>query len=269
MLLSTKRSSISKAVTRADLRRVALRSFLLQAAWNYKGLQNLGFLYALKPVLRKLYPGRRQRTKAYGRYKGNMQTHPYFASLLLGLAVRVEEERARLGVRAKVREEEDVTRDVAGVLSYIGDSLFWASLKPLAALVGVMIIFFAGDNLAVKLSGPVVFLVLYNLPHFHYRIGGVFRGYRSGEQILNRIHGGYFNRLRDYIHVFGCVLIGVLAAHFCQQQVGGWADLLNLGNFFFLAMVLVLYTALKRRIGPTRLIYLGFIFVLLVGWVGR
>ncbi len=259
----------SKSVTRGDLRKIVARSFLLQAAWNYKGLQNLGFLFALQPVLLKLFPSRASRARAYKRYGGNLQTHPYFASFLLGLATRIEEERGRLGEKVKQREEEEVTRDVAGVLSGIGDFLFWASLKPLVALIGVMIVVFAGDDLAIKLLGPVVALVLYNLPHLYYRVSGVFEGYRSGEQVLNRIHGGFFYKLAEYYNIFGCILIGVLAAHFCHRNIGDWSDLFDLANFSFLAIVLVCYLALLRRIGPTRLIYFGLVIVLLVGWLGR
>jgi fructoselysine and glucoselysine-specific PTS system IID component len=264
-----KRNNGARAITRSDLRKVVLRSFLLQAAWNFRGLQNFGFLYALQPVLRKLFRKRSDRARAYRRYLSNLQTHPYFASFLLGLTVRVEEERSRFGEAAKQREEEEVTRDVAGVLSGIGDFLFWASLKPLAALVGVMVVVFAGDALWIKLLGPVAALTIYNVPHFYYRISGVFRGYRSGEHILNKIHGVYFHRLTEYYNTFGCILIGVLAAFFCQKSMGSWSGLLDLDNFFFLALVLVCYLALLRRVGPTRLIYIGLLVVLLIGWMGR
>src|SRR5690606_13799238 len=38
------------------LARVFLRSLLLQASWNPRGMQNLGFAYAMWPALEHLYP---------------------------------------------------------------------------------------------------------------------------------------------------------------------------------------------------------------------
>ncbi len=40
----------------AILARVFWRCLFLQAAWNRRGMQNLGFAYAIDPALRALYP---------------------------------------------------------------------------------------------------------------------------------------------------------------------------------------------------------------------
>ena len=171
------------------------------------------------------------------------------------------------GMNIKTKEGEDIMRFVVGPLSAIGDSLFWSSIKPMAALTGVVVVFFAGENLMYKLYGPVMFLLLYNLPHVYYRARGVLRGYRSGEQILNQISGGYYLRMINYVYLFGYLLIGVLAAHFCQLQVESWSDLLDVANFSFVAMIFAFYFALRQRLGPTRLIYLSFIIAVFIGWL--
>ena len=35
--------------------KVALRSFLLQASWNYRGMMSMGFLYSIAPGLDFIY----------------------------------------------------------------------------------------------------------------------------------------------------------------------------------------------------------------------
>ena len=43
-------------ITPRDLRRVFWRSFQMEFSWNYERQMNLAFVYALIPVLKKLYP---------------------------------------------------------------------------------------------------------------------------------------------------------------------------------------------------------------------
>ena len=45
-------------ITPRDLRRVFWRSFQMEFSWNYERQMNLAFVYALIPVLKKLYPRR-------------------------------------------------------------------------------------------------------------------------------------------------------------------------------------------------------------------
>jgi PTS system mannose-specific IID component len=39
-----------------DLRRVVLRTHLLQATWNYERQQGVGWAWSLQPVIERLYP---------------------------------------------------------------------------------------------------------------------------------------------------------------------------------------------------------------------
>ena len=46
------------ALSAAARRAVWRRQFLLQGCWNYEGMQNVGFAYAILPALREFYAGR-------------------------------------------------------------------------------------------------------------------------------------------------------------------------------------------------------------------
>lgn len=53
-------------ITPRDLRRVFWRSFQMEFSWNYERQMNLAFVYALIPVLKKLYPRRESAEAASG-----------------------------------------------------------------------------------------------------------------------------------------------------------------------------------------------------------
>ncbi len=55
-------------ITPRDLRRVFWRSFQMEFSWNYERQMNLAFVYALIPVLKKLYPRREELAAALKRH---------------------------------------------------------------------------------------------------------------------------------------------------------------------------------------------------------
>src|SRR5512144_3368608 len=77
-----------------DLFAVFWRALLIQASWSFDRMQTLGFAYAIEPALRKLYSYQNEygeRLKVHLEY---FNTQPYFASFIIGAAVRLEEDRA-------------------------------------------------------------------------------------------------------------------------------------------------------------------------------
>ena len=108
-----------------------LRLLLLQASWNYQRLQGLGFLFALLPGLKVLYPPEQLRQVSL-RYSGYFNTHPYLAPLVAGAVLKLEEERQRNGEDPAIDIEEFKVM-VAAPYAAIGDALFWGGLRPLAA----------------------------------------------------------------------------------------------------------------------------------------
>ena len=56
-----------RRVSSAALAHIFLRSLFLQAAWNPRGMQNLGFADAIAPALDELYPDPAARAQATAR----------------------------------------------------------------------------------------------------------------------------------------------------------------------------------------------------------
>ena len=190
-------------LSRKTLSRVALRSFLLQASWNFEGLQSLGFLYVVAPVLRSLYQGE-ELAAAFQRHLEYFNTHPFLASPALGTTLALEEGG---GPDEGVPAVEEFKGLVMAPYAAMGDALFWGGLRPLAAVIGV---FFA---LRGSLWAPVVFLLLFNAPHLWFRIVALWRGYRLGEGMVAEIQRWHLPDLAMRLKALTVVLLGALSAY--------------------------------------------------------
>ena len=115
------------------LARCFWRSLFLQAAWNRRGMQNLGFAYAIDPALRAIYPDLGLRREALGRHLGFFNCHPYTAAAILGGAIHHEEKVAAEVELAGTPLAYKAT--LQGPLAAIGDGVFWTALRSMACEV--------------------------------------------------------------------------------------------------------------------------------------
>lgn len=208
---------------------IYFRSFLLQASWNFENLQNLGFFYLVLPGLRSIYGDelsidRQQRQLTY------FNTHPYFAPLIAGTILRMEE---RLHGGDEVAVDPDAYKKmVMAPFAAMGDALFWGGVRPLAALIGLLI---ASQG---SLWAPVVFLLLFNLPHLFFRAAGLALGYMQELRAIETIQKCRLPDLSIRLKESTTILIGVLCAYLsfkgCEHQ-----DIPGLWGFVLLPIVLL------------------------------
>jgi PTS system mannose-specific IID component len=184
-----------------DLLRVFVRSFSIQALWNPEGLQNGGFLYVISPALNRLYPEREEKKRAYIRHLESFNTHPYMANLIIGYTISKEEQVKRGG--GKEGEISSIKRGMFGPLAVIGDTLFWAGLRPLLALLASILAIYG------SVLGGVIFLILYNLIHIPTRFLGLISGYRLGDGVVRWIKRLQFKRISWHLKVSQVVVCGL------------------------------------------------------------
>jgi PTS system mannose-specific IID component len=150
---------------------VFLRSLLINAAWNYQRMQNIGFAYSLAPLADRSAETKREMLL---RHTDTFSTHPYMATLIIGSIARLE--------TAGHREHHEVIRQkqaLMGPFAAIGDPFFWGSLKPASAIVAVLL------ALSGCMFAPVLFLLLFNSVHLWIRIEGFAEGCRFGAGALD------------------------------------------------------------------------------------
>jgi mannose/fructose/N-acetylgalactosamine-specific phosphotransferase system component IID len=214
-----------RAIKKIDLLRIFLRSFYIQASWNYPRLISLGFCYCLMPILRRLYTERVDRISFIKRHLDFFNAHPYFASFALGSVARLEEQN-RFERWDSSKPIGMLKKRLSSPLGAIGDKLFWGTAKPLAATVGVF------GSLLFGFFGPVMFFVFYNVPHIYLRYYGVMRGYEMGFDIVRELSRRRYEKYFMVFQLAGVVFVGVFFGFF---SISTWKS----GSWPMVALLLV------------------------------
>ena len=241
-----------------DLTKMGLRASLLQATWNYERQQGLGWAFSLEPALKRLIADPKTRAERLVEHTAYFNTQPTLASVALGAIAGLEEQRA-----AGAPVDADAMARIKGVLgsslAAIGDRLFWLTLRPWAAVVGVMVALIAGWR------GAVAMWACYNLVHLGLRWRGVGWGYAQGPQVLDdRLRAG-FERLVQRLAVSGAALTGVLVAMLLVP--GGDPHNPTFQVLLMAGLMLGLLTTTRARPTPTQWA-LGFgALTLLAAWL--
>jgi PTS system mannose-specific IID component len=228
-------------VKRSVLIHILLRSLTIQASFNFKRMQNLGFTFAMLPQLRNYDPQRIIHSLA-----GHLRmfnTHPYLTAAVIGSIVKLEEEGDTL-------EVDHLKKAVMGPYAAIGDSFFWGALRLFSA-VGAVILAYQGYLLA-----PLVFLLLYNPAHVWVRIRGFFEGYRRGKHSIHFIKGLDLPRLTGKIRLLSLILTGILAAVVAEMAYRPLDFLPEIPvKAVALTLILLCFLGIHKGIAPLKILY--------------
>jgi fructoselysine/glucoselysine PTS system EIID component len=193
-------------VTRGDLRRVFFRSLALEANFNFESWQNSGFAFSMIPVLKRLYPAKEKMSLALRRHLQFFNTTAHGSTLILGITAAMEEQNSQQeGFDAE--SINTVKTGLMGPLAGVFDSLFWGTLKVIAAGVGI--------SLAVNgnILGPILFLLVFNLPHILLRYNLTFIGYETGNKFLQNLSkSNIMDKLTTGASILGLMVIGAMPA---------------------------------------------------------
>ncbi|GFM32831.1 PTS 3-keto-L-gulonate transporter subunit IIA [Desulfovibrio subterraneus] len=161
------------------LLRCFLRTYLVGAAFNTRGLQNVGIVYAMEPGLRAIYPDPKQRRDARKRYLKHYNTHPFWTPLLVGTFLSLE----ALIARGKAPPEMLTTlKDTTTyTLSAIGDSVFGGSFLVFWSLTTTCMLV-ANLHWAALCWTGLLFLSLQAFKLFTFAAG-----LRGGLKVLNML----------------------------------------------------------------------------------
>jgi PTS system mannose-specific IID component len=170
-----------------------LRSFFIQACWNYERFQNIGFALSLRPALSKIYRDSGKLKAALLRHLEIFNTQPYMASFVLGNIARMEERAAvSADPEAELRNMPGVKQALASSFAAIGDRVFWGRLKPMTTQLCLLVwagcgfygwLFTGGGQTAhfrVLLAGPLSGIAFYTVFSIYIRWKGLKAGYACG-----------------------------------------------------------------------------------------
>lgn len=156
-----------------------MRTYLVGAAFNTRGLQNVGIVYAMEPGLQAIYPDDKARKDARKRYLKHYNTHPFWTPLLVGTFLSLE----TMIARGKAPPEMLTTlKDTTTyTLSAIGDSVFGGSFLVFWSLTTTCML--VANLHAVALCwSALLFLSLHAFKLFTF-----IAGLRGGLKVLNML----------------------------------------------------------------------------------
>ncbi len=193
-----------KKITKRDLIRVFWKSIPLEHAWNYERMDNVSFTYALLPVLQKLYPKKEDLSNAMKRHLEVYNITPYISTLPLGIAAAMEEANAE-DPEFDTSSISNVKMALMGPLSGIGDAFFWGTLRIIATGIGCAL------ALKGNILGPILFFLIFNIPHYIIRYVSTFLGYRLGSTAMSEIgQSGLMQKVMQAASIVGIMVVGAM-----------------------------------------------------------
>ena len=203
-------NNLDSIISEKDVRNAWLRYYIIaEMGISFERLQALGFCTALIPILKKLYPNKEDLKAALQRHLVFYNTEAVYGGIINGITIAMEQQRAK---------GEDIPDDaitgmktgLMGPMAGIGDSIDWATLKP--------IIFGLAATLSATGSVIGVFVLLL-LPIIQVLVGTKLAvyGYRKGKESIRSLLGS--GRINDLILgacTLGLFMMGALSSTYVK-----------------------------------------------------
>lgn len=215
--LETKTAPIieDKKISKKVLRKVFWRSIPMEFSWNYERMMNAGYCYSMIPALKEIYKDdKKELSQALQRHLEFYNTTPFVITLPLGISVAMEEKRAQNKEEFDTTSISTVKTAIMGPLAGIGDSFFWGTLRIIATGVGTSL------ALQGNILGPILFLLIFNVPHFLIRYFLTFTGYNLGTGFFEKAEkSGVMSLITYGAAIIGLIVAGAMTAEMVYLSV--------------------------------------------------
>lgn len=263
-------------ITRSDLIKSAVNvgSLGLEFSWTYANQMGLAFDVMIYKMLKKIYANDPEGyAAALERNVAFFNITPQLAPFVGGVTISMEEKVAKGEIPAE--SVNDVKAALMGPLSGIGDSFFLTCIRVLAVALGISLCE-AGNPL-----GPIVYLLIYNIPAFWLRIWGVQKGYEMGVGLLNSAQrSGVMDKIMAAAGVIGIMVIGSMTKDMftaeltiqfgAGEQITSLQEVLDgiMPGVVGLGFMWLYYWLLGKKVSPTWLILGTMVFGVIVVYFG-
>lgn len=188
------------------LKKVFWHSWALFGSFNMVKMQGYGYSYAMQPVINAFYKNEEDKRKALVRSSTFFNCTYETAPFIMGLNAAMEKTNSE-NENFDVESINAVKASLMGPLSGIGDSIFWGTLRLIAASIGIPL------AMNGSILGPIFFLLIYHIPSILVRYKLLYAGYSSGERFLTTAYkSGAFERLTQCATTVGLIMIGAMTA---------------------------------------------------------
>lgn len=193
----------NRVITKKDLRKIFWRSLSMEFSWHYERQMHMGFCSMISSGLRKIYKDDKDGlAQALKRHLEFFNITSHISPFVGGVTLAMEEMNAT-NPDFDTSSINAVKAALMGPLSGIGDSIMLGTLRILA--VGI------GASLAAQgnILGPILFLIIFNVPAFILRYFCSFKGYELGANYLEKIQKtGLMSKFMLAAAILGVMVIG-------------------------------------------------------------
>ena len=202
-------------INKIDLFFVSFRSFFLQAIWNFKKMQNIGFAFCLINILKKIYDDKKYK-EALIRHLEFFNIHPYMVGIVLGIIIKLEKSNSVNNLK-DINLISKIKNSLSTTLSAIGDSFIWGIWRPLVFLIIFFLWLISNILLKYKIftfqSYEIIILILllfylfiYNSLHFFLRLYCIYIANKIELEIIKYIQKWKEFNIEIKIKKIGCIL---------------------------------------------------------------
>lgn len=203
----------SKTLEKSEFMSIFWRSFTMEWAWNYERQMNMGYCYTMIPMLNKIYSEKEDRVAAYKRHLEFFNITPWLSTFPLGISIALEEQNAQ-NENFDTSVINNTKIALMGPLSGIGDSFFWGTLRIIATGIGTSL---AIDG---NVLGPILFLLVFNIPALLARYFGLKWGYSLGSDFIDKImKSGLMAKMTYGASVIGLAVVGAMTASLVSLNI--------------------------------------------------
>lgn len=166
-----------------------------------------GFMWSIWPAIERFYPRHEDRVDAMTRHSTWYNITSNVGTFCMGLVAAMEKENSEKP-DFDTHSIDAVKASLMGPMSGIGDAIFWGVLRVIAASVGMAL---CADNGTIL--GPIVFLLIYNIPSWLTRWYMTVLGYRVGSNFITKLYeSGLMAVITKLAGILGLLMIGAMTA---------------------------------------------------------
>jgi len=174
--------------------------------FTHQHMQTFGFMCAMIPVIKELYKDDTHRLRSLKTYTPFFNTEPQIGSMVVGIAVGLEEARANGHEEIDDEMINGIRAGLMGPLAGIGDSLIPGTYIPILLSIAL------GLSTGGSVLGPLFYAVVYITSMTLFMKYIFDKGYELGGRAVDVIIGEQATAFRESMVMVGTIVIGSLAA---------------------------------------------------------
>lgn len=267
---------IDKNTEKKFYRKLFWRQNWLMFCTSYTKQQAVTYSWVLEPFLKKIYgTDTPEFYSAMLRHQTFFNTTPMMAPFIMSLNLSMERENKDNKGKFDVSSITAIKSALMGPFAGLGDSVQQGALRIIATGIAI------GFCKKGMWLGPLLFLLIFNIPNMLIRWYGAKFGYRLGQGFVTKaMENGIFKTITKAVSVLGLMMIGAMSAQYVsftttfQMKTAGQVFKLQsvldqiLPGLLPLTLVLCCFWYLRKKNRPARLLVAIVIIALILTFLG-